>query len=58
MQENRKAWSNMLLASFCKKFRNLLPVSFIIHGKSVSRKFSGHKTVYCVQGALISSVLV
>ena len=44
MQENRKAWPNMLLALFCKKFRNLLPVSFIIHGNRVSRKFSGHKS--------------
>lgn len=38
MQEYRKAWSNMLLASFCKKFRNLLPESFIIGLKQVSSK--------------------
>ena len=41
MQGNRKAWPNMLLAKFCKKFRNLLPVSFIIGVKRVSSKNIG-----------------
>jgi hypothetical protein len=58
MQGNRKAWPNMLLALFCKKFRNLLPVSFIIQGNSVSRKFSVANPGYRAQGALISSVLL
>jgi hypothetical protein len=37
MQEKRKAWSNVLLATFCKNFRNCEPESFITAAKRVSR---------------------
>jgi len=39
MQVKRKAWSNVLLATFCKNVRNCEPESFNTALKRVSRQF-------------------
>lgn len=40
MQEKRKAWSNVQLATFCNNFRNCVLESFITAIKRVSRQFA------------------
>ena len=52
MQEKRKAWSNVLLATFCKKFRNCVPESFITALKRVSRQLHQLRSLQFVIFAL------